>query len=232
MKKLVFLVVLVLMFWSFSFSVVKIGIDGGYTSVDMKKVNDEIAKAEKFTKFGNGIYGDLKLELGIMPFLNIGPKVGIIYAFPASMESSALSMTMKSNINAMLIPIMGGISASIGIPGAPFSINGGIYGGYGIAIVTTGSEMGNLRYDVPADGSGFVGDIKAGLEFSMIPFVSGTINLGYRIANIEKLKVAKDVVVSNITVAEKGEVLEDSNGNPLPFDYSGFIAGIGIAIGF
>ena len=232
MKKLSFLVVLVLLFWSFSFSVVKIGIDGGYTSVAMKKMNDKIAKADKFTKFGNGIYGDLKLDFGIMPFLNIGPKVGIIYAFPASMEASAFSTTIKENINALLIPVMAGLSTSIGIPGAPFSINGGIYGGYGFAIVTSGVEFGNLRYDIPYDGGGFVGDIKAGMEFSLMPFVSGTINLGYRIANIEKVKVSNDVVVSGTTVEKKGDVLEDSDGNPMPFDYSGFIAGVGITIGF
>lgn len=258
MKKLVAIVVLLSFFGVSSFAVVNIGVSGGYASVAMTEVNsnlDDFAESlesngltTSLTKLGHGLYANLDLGLGLIPFLNLGARAGILYCFQGKISiegdlsffnSSLGTGTLSYTYDAMLIPIMGGLGLSVGLPGIPFSINAGVYAGYGFSIVSEGGNIKTDSFDIPFkpvyNGGGFVMDAGIGFSFSMLPFISATLNIAYKIAKIPELKATSDVSVGpplNTTIVKKDDVLKGGDGKAIPIDYSGINVGVGINIGF
>ncbi len=262
MKKFLVVVALLSFFTVSVFAVVNIGVSGGYASVAMTEVNkklDDRADSVKtlgltpsLTKLGHGLYANLDLSLGVIPFVNFGVRTGILYCFQGkiSIEGNLSSIpwfplppslgtgTLSYTYDALLIPVMGGLGLSVGIPGIPFSINAGVYAGYGFSIV---SEGGNIKTDIlipfnPVyNGGGFVMDAGIGFSFSMLPFISATLNVAYKLAKIPEVKATSDVGLGaplNMTIVKKDDVLKGSDGKALPIDYSGINVGVGINIGF
>ncbi len=260
MRKLALAFLILAFIWTSSFAVVNIGVSGGYASVAMTEVNktlDDFSTDLKayglsptLTKLGHGLYANLDLNLGLIPFLNMGVRTGILYCLQGKIsvsgDLSAINPslgtgTVSYTYDGLLIPVMGGLGLSVGLPGIPFSINAGVYAGYGFSIV---SEGVNLKIDSPSltltynpvyNGGGFVMDAGIGFSFSMLPFISATLNVAYKIAKIPEVKATSDVTLGapfNTTIVRKDEILKDNDGNTLPIDYSGINVGVGINIGF
>lgn len=260
MKKLVAIVVLLSFFCVSSFAVVNIGVSGGYASVAMTEMNnklddDDIVTNVKnlgfspsITKLGHGLYGNLDLSLGVIPFVNFGLRGGILYCFQGKvsiegdlsvLHSSLGTGTLSYTYDALLVPVMGGLGLSVGLPGLPFSINAGVYAGYGFSIVSKGGNIKTALFDITFNpvynGGGFVMDAGIGFSFSMLPFISATLNIAYKIAKIPEVKATSDVVLGaplNMTIIKKDDMLKDKDDNAIPLDYSGINLGVGINIGF
>jgi hypothetical protein len=69
----------------------------------------------------------------------------------------------------------------------------------------------------------------------MLPFISATLNIAYKLAKIPEVKATSDVGLGsplNITIVQKDEVLKGNDDKALPIDYSGINVGVGINIGF
>ncbi|MCX8094205.1 MAG: hypothetical protein N3E50_08595, partial [Candidatus Goldbacteria bacterium] len=253
---------LVFVFLSFicasSFAVVNIGISGGYASVAMTEVNKTledlsnnmqlIGLSPSLTKLGHGLYANLDLNFGVIPFLNFGLRTGILYCLQGkisltgnlSVLNPALGTgTISRTYDSLLIPVMGGLGLSVGLPGMPFSINASAYAGYGFSIVSEGGKISSGSINIPFNpiynGGGFVMDAGIGFGFSLLPFISATLNIAYKLAKIPEVKATSDVGLGaplNVIIIHKDEVLKGSNGKALPIDYSGINIGLGINIGF
>jgi len=260
MKKLLVVIVLLSFFCVSSFAVINIGVSGGYASVAMTEVNkelDDFADSMKLmgftpsvTKLGHGLYANLDLSLGVIPFVNFGVRTGILYCFQGkiSIDGDLSSIpwlpplgtgTISYTYDALLIPVMGGLGLNVGLPGMPFSINAGVYAGYGFSIVSEGGNIKTATLNIPFNpvynGGGFVMDAGIGFSFSILPLISATLNIAYKLAKIPEVKATSDVSVGaplNITIIKKDDALKGADGNSLPIDYSGINVGVGINIGF
>jgi len=263
MKKLLTAVVLLFSFSVSSFALVNIGVSGGYASVAMTDLNNYLDDDYKdfkdagfnpsLTKMGSGLYANIDLNFGVIPFLNLGIRSGILYCFQGKLTGdinlglfnpslSSYSGSLSESFDALLIPVMGGVGVNIGLPGMPFSINAGIYAGYGFSTV---SQNVNVKTNIiPLDisfnpvytGGGFVMDAGIGLDFSILPFISATFNIAYKLAKIPEVKASSDVVINESglseTVVKKDDVLKNENNNTVSIDYSGINIGVGINFGF
>jgi len=257
MRKLALAFVLLSFFYVSSFAVVNIGVSGGYASVAMTEVNKKIdfnasiysGLSPAVTKLGNGLYGNLDLNFGFIPFINLGLRTGILYCFQGKITVDGTnfpllppgSFSVSETYDSILIPIMAGLGLNIGLPGIPFSINAGVYGGYGFSIVSLGYKIKvpSAGFDLSAfpiyNGGGFVMDAGIGFSFSMLPFISATLNVAYKLAKIPEVKATSDVNLGpplGTSLSIKDKPLNDHDGNSLPIDYSGINIGVGINIGF
>jgi len=179
-----------------------------------------------------------------MPMLDIGVRAGYLYAFPGTikLDISKGGYYMKLNVNfdASMIPIEGGFSFKLALPASPISLGAGVYAGYGLAnsklsmkIETNIPSAPNGSVEVPMQGGCLVVDILANAGMSIGPAMSLGLELGYRIANVSEMKSTQ--AVSNTDLGfefAKDEVVKDENGDPVPFDFSGFVAGLKFTIGF
>jgi len=207
------------------------------------------------TKFGSGIFLAVDAGYEVLSGIFIGPKIVYLSCSQAKLTAEFSSFfgfaNIEQTVDASLIPLMVGGRYSTKITDK-ISLLGGIYLGYGLAnyksvkkseeiyyefVITnlkSGVKMANSlqpsqNVEVPADGSGFVGEISADVKYAITPNVSLGVNLGYRLAKIDELKATKDVPEFNI---KKGDVIKDENGKTIPADYSGLTIGVGLTFKF
>ena len=147
------------------------------------------------------------------------------------MTETSTGNYQKIQFSGYLLPIMGGATFLAELPGLPLSVGGGAYLGYGIA---GSSEKYSINFGSPDStealmgGGGLVADLNLNANMNFGP-VSGGLLLGYRIANIAEMKALADNADMGI---KKGDVAEGSDGKAIPFDYSGFVVGLNISMGF
>ncbi len=222
------------------FQTIRLGLEVDYTMPAMEQVNAQLNDGgDKVTTIGPAIGAMLSLDVAPAPFIMAGARLGYIYCMPGSAEY--LFGTIKATANASLIPVELGISTNFELLSTPLSIMGGIYGGYGFAMASN-----KLDYDVLGvtasstqnyDGSGFVGEFIASINYKLVSGVSINLNGGYRLAKILQLKQSADVTYTDSlgidhTAGAKGDVLKDNSNNDLAYDFSGFNIGIGASVGF
>ncbi|HPN65365.1 MAG TPA: hypothetical protein PK247_09195, partial [Candidatus Goldiibacteriota bacterium] len=92
MKKFLLSVALLSLFSIPSFALLHVGVSAGYAYANMDQMNNawETAKADaqaaslpsEVQKFGNSIFVNADLGIGLLPLLNIGPRVGLQYVLP------------------------------------------------------------------------------------------------------------------------------------------------------
>jgi hypothetical protein len=194
---------------------------GGYTTLGMSDVNGAINayatnNGAKATTITNGFYAGAAVGISVLPFLKIGPRLE--YVQGGEGQVSLGSNTTK--IDTALMSYELGLSADTSLPLTGLSLQGGIWGGYGMAgaELTSNQASGTLT----ATGSGFVANIGAQLRYKLVAGLFIGVDLGYRIANITNM---------NDTNTDLGGVV----GQPLltkagtttaaNWDYSGVNAG-------
>jgi hypothetical protein len=233
-----------------------LNISGGYATVGMDDMNKSLqSQKEQFdqtieflkdfggtgstsiTKFGSGIFLAVDAGYEVLSGISIGPKIVYLSCSQAKLTAEVQSffgiINIEQTVDASLIPLMVGGRYSTKIT-EKISLLGGTYLGYGLAnfksvvkFEQTGQPSQNV--EVPADGSGFVGEISADVKYAITPNVSLGVNLGYRLAKIDELKATKDAPEFNI---KKGDVIKDENGKTIPADYSGLTIGVGLTFKF
>ncbi len=205
-------------------------------------------------KFGGAFLAGLTANIEI-PFLDIwacdiGLRGGYLNAFPGSVQlnssdimGSGLNIDLADTYNASLIPLEIGVAGKINIPNTAISASLGIYGGYGIAsgseevMVNTNIPAGmgapaNDSVTIPYGGSCAVFEIigNASIKINML---SLGLDLGYRIADVSRVKATKTVTDSNFDLnVQNGAVFKDKNGNAVDFDFGGLIVGLKTGIEF
>ncbi len=255
MKKTLVLFFLLFLVSVPSYALLHVGVNAGYAYANMDQLNNawEDAKKEaqensgsaKISDFGNSVYVNADLGLGLLPFINVGPRAGIQYVFPSTIDYDAGGFKYKETITSLLVPAELGISTNIAIPLTPFSVTAGIYGGYGFAFATkqisTNMDFagGTLPYEFsvtqPFNGGGFMADASAALEINILPLINLSINAGYRyclIENINTTKEIRDPISGNVLVSAGQLELYPGSDEKLKVNFSGFQIGAGLNIRF
>ncbi len=259
MKKLIVLTATLALFAMPSFALLHIGISGGYAYSNMDQLNNawEEAKSDaqarngdvSLQKFGNSVFVNGDIGIGIFPLLHIGPRVGLQYVFPVTNEVSwgvagTDFFSIKETFSSMLVPLELGATLNLGIPFTPVSVTTGGYAGYGMAFgvkeVNYKTDNGTpyeLNYTLPYDGGGFMADLSAAVEWNIFPLVNLSINAGYRYALIEHVNVTKEIrdpITGDVLISADDQlsILPKSSEEKLKVNFSGFLVGAGINIRF
>jgi hypothetical protein len=186
---------------------------GGYATVSMSDLNKGLDSATPTnTHVSNGFYVGADAGITLLPFLKVGPRLE--YLQPN--EGSATGIFGNATIDSKLMMYDLGLSADLSLPLTGLSLQGGIWGGYGVC-----NEAVNLNGGV-SDGSGtsFVGEIAAQLRYKLFMGLSLGADLGYLMANVATVNGAN------------GQALFTNNGNRVGFDFSGLHAGGALSWGF
>jgi hypothetical protein len=234
------------------------GISAGYsyaTMDDMKAGLDRIKEtAMNLTptshvdmgKFGDSIYANIDLDLGLNDFFSIGPRAGGQYVLPVNItvtDPSDPSVTTSNAYSAALIPVELGAKIKFRLPLLPVLITAGAYGGYGLAFVTQGVNIAvNPGYTIAGynaaiynnlyQGGGFMADGTATAELMFGDNYTISANFGYRKAAFNNLKSVNKVEIAGRTIIPSGELMQDVSGQQRSADFSGFNAGIGLNLRF
>ena len=219
---------------------VRVGISAGYTQSSMSRVNSDLSQnATGVTALGPGTAAMLDIDFDLAPFVMAGLRGGYIYCLPAS--AAYASGSQKLTLNASFAPVEIGFNAWFEVPDTAFSLAAGIYAGYSYANVTYRSVFelpGISRVTARAfDGMGFTSEITASAGYKLAPGLSLSLNGGYRLARIARLRQSESATYTDSpgiphSAGTKGDILKDSNNNDLAFDFSGFNIGLGLSKGF
>jgi hypothetical protein len=224
-----------------------VGIWGGYTSVGMSDVNDNLDRVQDtigaqgtVTNIKNGYSMAIEGLLYVAPGLQIGPRVEYIVPNEGKVAVDALLVNADVSQKLYLVPLMFGLRYMLkdfpsepgnGIGRYAFSI--GAFGGWGLAYGTTkltsssvlapGTEVNStLDYN----GSSFVGDVLLGFQVLLSRTVALGIDAGYRFANIPEMNTSGSGGGS--LFAPGKAVVVNTSGNKMKFDFSGIFANIGL----
>jgi len=231
-------------------SLLHVGVNAGYAYASMEDLNNSWEDAKEAAKndgrdatissFGHAIFVNADLDIGLVPIISFGPRVGFQYVLPVTYEESVyidpVTATVKEEFNAMLVPVLFGAAANIGLPGMPFSLTAAIYGGYGFGFASRGVELPSgtpylTKYSTLYQGGGFMADAAAAVEFAVLPFITLSVNLGYRWADISEMKAVDKIDIPGVITVDAGE-LPKIGDKPVSYNFSGINAGLGLNIRF
>jgi len=203
---------------------------GGYTILGMSDVNNDLElmanPGDTVTKFGGGYYAGLEAAFTVMPFLKIGPRVGLVAG-----SGKYASTTITLNEDATLIPLEVGVSTDWAFPLTGVSIKGGLYAGYGMGTfkrTATGAFVG----EESSSGSGFVAEADVQARYSIIPLLSLGLDLGYRLAKINTMKVGSRTGAFVGSTKENLQTLGAPINADMAVDFSGLNIGANLAFNF
>lgn len=216
MKKQILLAGLMALTVAAKADLLKVAVNGGYSTVTMADYNAGLDKAKQAspgstsTPYSGGWFVGAEAGLGLMPFLEIGPRVEYLQAGQASLSNSSFKYTLDSTLTSGML----GVNVGMDMPLTGLGFNAGLYGGYGYAVTkAANTPTGGTASGSQSTGGGFVGELQAKLKYSIIPLVSVDLLAGIRMANMGKLK-------------------DGSSEDTYASDFSGFNAGGGLSIGF
>jgi|GEM_PF-3533121 len=201
---------------------VSFAVEAGFSTLSMTQVNgflDDVADAFD----GTATFMDKAIEAGVMvgfgitEQLKIGPKVELVYAIPGGVKGDDFQVATSG----FAIPILGAVEYKIPLEGSDWAIglNAGL--GFALAKASTFIEIDGLGDDtLNLSGNGFVFEIGA-------KAMTGNffVNAGYRALSVAQMICDND---ADLLGAEAGDAAEDYDGDTMPFDYSGFVIGVGL----
>jgi hypothetical protein len=196
---------------------------GGYATLAMGDVNNTLDKfaasgaGGKSTDLTSGFYVGADAGISVLPFLKVGPRLKYIQAGEGKVTFN--NPTNNATIDANLMMYEVGVSADMGLPLTGLSVQGGLWGGYGMAnaSVTGGGGPGGTQ---TGTGNAFVGEIAAQLRYKLVAGLSIGVDLGYTMANIATVN------------GSNGQPFISNGGKADAFDYSGLNAGGAVSWGF
>jgi hypothetical protein len=257
MKKFFFLVfalaIVVPCFAGFDVSVF-----GGYTSVNLKTINDDMAiiytdgdwaphssswpDARSYkNKMGNAFLAGVEALYPVFAGLSAGARVEYIIAQTGGIDWTSNSEFPYNNwkylFDASMLPVLAGLSYDFDIPQSGWSVNASAFGGWGFAFLKKYLNLDNYSYTEWVDftGNSFAADLKAGVSYK-ISGIKITLNGGYRLANVQQMKSTgyTDPSYGDYWPADPaGTEYKDYNGKiKRNFDFSGLIADISLGLSF
>jgi hypothetical protein len=203
---------------------ITVAVNGGYSTVTMADVNDRGDKGKKslealgatakYTPLSSGWFVAAEAGLGLLPFLELGPRIEYLQTNQGEMSADFGGIKSSLLADATLSSFMLGANVGVDLPLTGLGFSAGAFGGYGYAVVKNSFSVGGT----PAGGNlysggAFVGELQAKLKYSIIPLLSAHLMAGIRMANIGQLK-------------------DGATTSTESFDFSGINAGGGISLGF
>jgi hypothetical protein len=193
----------------------------GYTTLSLNNANINSISGGYVVgvDLGLTLIKDLPLSLGLR-FELIGSGQGNYTGELGNLVSA--SYTIKDT----LIPVMAGASYSFAIPESPVEISADVFAGYSFAKATITDNLTPGFEDQAFSGSCFTLDIGTTISYQISEPVSAGLTLGYRLANVASMSADKNVDLNFVTHMNKGDLLKDSGGSAVPFNFSGFNIGL------
>jgi hypothetical protein len=219
---------------------------GGYTSVNMSKVNSDLITKDS----GDGI---TNIQLGNAWFtgidaMYIAPEgLGVHFRMEfIGMDSGEMTYNYTTNgyyyqdyqVTPYMVPLMLGLSYTFHGKGNPFTLTAGVYGGLADGYIdyyqhTVDTTNFDRSYEALFEGWGFCGEGVVNADLWFTKNFSLGLNLGYRFANISELTSVSSVYDSNgAFVGEAGGPLVGVSGNNIAADFSGMMLGVNLTYRF
>lgn len=256
MRKFLILTVLALVFAVPSFAAVHLGVNGGYSYSSLENLNtywEKVradAEANSFSAgadwkgYGNGVFGNIDLGINLAENFLVEVRTGLQYIFPSTYTGFRLIdlppptwMTTETSIDNFLIPIMAGINLylPLGDKDSAVAVTAGAYGGWGLAYCAQSTRYnGSSPMLALYGGNGFMADLSASVEMKLLPFLTISLNGGYRFANMSNFKSVSSVSATipgyGLYTISSNDPFNDESGKPVNVDFSGINIGIGVNI--
>lgn len=254
MRKLLFLTAIVLFYSVSAFSAVHIGVNGGYSYSSLDKLNSYWEKVKvdaaaytttsnaNWKVYGNGIFGNLDLGVNLDKNILIGIRTGVQYIFPSTYSGYRLVnvppptwMLTETSIDNYLIPVMAGLNLYMPMEDSALAFNLGAYAGWGLAYCAQQTKYNGSSPLLALYGSsGFVADLSGAVELKLLPFLTVSINGGYRFAKMTDFKNVKSVSATlpgyGLLIIPTNDPFNDNSGKPVEVDFSGINIGVGLNI--
>jgi len=203
---------------------IKVAVNGGFATVDMKDVNavtDRFAEQDKTAgrdtkrnnKFGSAYFVAAEAGISLLPFIEVGPRIEFLKATPLEYLAEGSGSFQALNIDATLTSFMPGFTTGLDLPltGLGFQVAG--YAGHGYAVANSTYASTTSKSAQQFTGGGFVSQLQAKLKYSLLPLVSFDLMAGMRFAAV-------------------GVLSDGSKPSTQSWDFSGINAGGGLTVGF
>lgn len=252
MRKLLFLSVLVVFFAVPTFAALQLSVNGGYSysSLDNLKTYWEEVKAEaaantleaKWSGYGNGVFGNIDLSVNLDTNILVGIRTGLQYIFPSTYNGFRWLgdpvnnfFTTETSIDDFLIPIMAGLNIYLPLGDSAIAFNMAAYGGWGLAYCGQSTSYGGGAPVLALyGGNGFMADLSAAIELKLLPFLTISLNGGYRFANMANFKNIESTpgvtIGGHEYIIKANDPFNDLSGKPVNVDFSGINIGVGVNI--
>jgi hypothetical protein len=194
---------------------------GGYATVSMKDVNNLVDNfatnnGGTATDMNSGFYVGADAGFTVMPFLKVGPRFKYIQSGQGKVSFANPSNDATIDANLMMYEL--GVSADTSLPLTGLSLQGGIWGGYGMANASVNGGGGGGAQT--GTGSSFVGEIAAQLRYKLVAGLSLGLDLGYAMADVSTVN------------GSNGQSLLSNGSSAVGFDFSGLNAGGAVSWNF
>ncbi len=212
---------------SISSSKVDVSLYGGYTTLSMGDINNDLSlfsgPGVTVDKVSGGFYAGLGGEYKVMPMLNLGLRVeDVMGAGDVKVPGTKLAES------ATLIPVLIGASTQVAIV-PTFLIKGGLYVGPGFG-TNDMKFSGGATGDLDASGTTFMGELMLEAKYQFIPMLALGLNLGYRLADVNAMKV--DSATGNFSGVPSGSLPKFGSAGDTSVDFSGLNVGLNLTGSF
>lgn len=204
---------------------IKVAVNGGYSTIGMKEINDTISKqkdsdtsagmtVKKNDAFGSAYFVAGEAGIILMPFVEIGPRVEFLGATPLQYLAEGTGTFTSRKYDATLTSAMLGITAGMDLPLTGLGVQVAAYAGQGFAAVNIAYAGTGYAGSDTYSGNGFVAEVQGKLKYSIFPLVSLDLLGGVRLANLGQLKPSGSTNIKE------------------SWDFGGINAGGGLTVGF
>lgn len=214
----------------------RLGIEGGYSTVNMSEVNDlydaVVGPLGSVTKIENGydLAGELMYDWGKR--FAFGPRVEYLMTNQGKVET--LPLTVKEDLSLMPVLIGGRyalkeMGEQTDVKDVSFNdrwdLNIGAFVGWAWAWGKRSVGGTDLKYS----GNNLAGDALLGWNYRLSRDWTLGIDIGYRYAPIEEMKYTEDNALAGV---REDDTVTGQNDEKLKYDFSGMIANIGVGFKF
>jgi hypothetical protein len=207
----------------------------GYTYMLFNKVNQEAQRqadnyrSAGYTQVGvdelhGGIHSGLDLNFEVVQGLKLGPRIGVLYAFPGDVYATDPYYHTKSKYTTQgfVVPVSLGLSYSFPpMSMVKFSVGTdlGMAAGFGSWEHTYHSYYGDRRDQFTSTATGFYGDLFMALKLAFAEHFGMDFRLGFHTASLSDWSIVS--TSGNAITNDVGDPVEDMHGDPLVVDFTG-----------
>jgi hypothetical protein len=185
------------------------------SALDNMKTSDLAAgyTVTKDGRLGSAYFLAAEAGLGLLPFIEVGPRIEYLSASTAEYSAEGPSSSYSVAVDGTLTSFMLGLTTGLDLPLTGLGIQAGAYAGHGYAVARSTYTSGGSSAGQQYTGGGFVAELEAKLKYSILPLLSLDLLGGMRFAAV-------------------GVLSDGSKPTVQSYDFSGINAGGGLTLGF